>query len=89
MVSKPKAAPEESTAVDAQGVVQEEVVPIAEPTEAEATEEAPVVDAGAETDAVAEAEAEPAAGETDQNAASEPEDEEPAKAGDSDEDSAG
>lgn len=90
MVSKPKVAAAESTAVDAQGVVQEDVVPIAEPTEAEATEEAPVVDAGAETDAVAEADAEPAAaGETDQSAAPEPEDEEPAKAGDSDEDSAG
>ena len=39
MVSKkPKAHAAESTAVDAEGVSQEEVVPIAEPTEAEAAE---------------------------------------------------
>jgi len=117
MVSKPVAA-DESTAVDAEGVSQEEVVPVATPTEAdEATaegaeetaaeaapaedageqtaeasaEEAPAAEAGAETDAAAEADAEPAAaGETEETAASEePEDEEPDKAGDSDEDSAG
>jgi large subunit ribosomal protein L19 len=77
MVSKAPPASAESTAVDAEGAVQEEVVPIAEPEE------------GAET-AAAEAE-EPAAttGETEDTAAPEPEDEEPDKSGDSDEDSAG
>ena len=104
MVSKPVAA-DESTAVDAEGVSQEEVVPVAAPTEAaeaaptedageqaaeESAEEALAADAGAETDAAAEADAEPAAGETEESAASEdPQDEEPDKAGDSDEDSAG
>jgi large subunit ribosomal protein L19 len=93
-----------STAVDAEGAVQEEIVPLAEPTEAveatpEATDgeqtaklgaEAPTADGGAETDAAADTDAEPAAaGETAESAASEPEDEEPDKSGDSDEDSAG
>jgi large subunit ribosomal protein L19 len=90
-----------STAVDAEGAVQEEIVPLAEPTEAveatpEATDgeqadtsaEAPTADGGAETDAAADAEP-AAAGETTESAASEPEDEEPDKSGDSDEDSAG
>jgi hypothetical protein len=102
MVSKkaPVAA-EEVTAVDADGVSQEEVVPAAEP-EADAAvpeatdgeqaeggaEETPTADAGAETDAATDAE--PAATETEQSAAAEePEDEEPDKSGDSDEDSAG
>ncbi len=81
------------------------VVPVAVPTEAEGAEvggdrgeqaeggadEAPTADAGAETDAAADSDAEPAAaGETEESAASEDaEDEEPDKAGDSDEDSAG
>ena len=54
-------------------------------------EEAPAADGGAETDAAADADAEPTAdGDTAESAASEePEDEEPDKSGDSDEDSAG
>jgi large subunit ribosomal protein L19 len=77
MVSKPVAAPDVSTAVDAEGVSQEEV--------------APAADGRAEADAAADADTEPtAAGETEDSAASqEPEDEEPDKSGDSDEDSAG
>ena len=98
---KAKAAP---VATDAEGVSQEEVVPLAEPTEAAAEVEAPQVDeeqadasaaelaptadGGAETDAAADAEPD-AAGETAESAASEPTDEEPDKSGDSDEDSAG
>src|SRR4051812_47588546 len=46
MVSKPTAVADEPTAVDAEGVSQEEVVPEAVPTEAEASaEEAPAADA--------------------------------------------
>jgi large subunit ribosomal protein L19 len=102
---KAPAAAEESTAGAAVGVCQEEAVPAAEPTEVEVAtaettdgeqaeggaDEAPTADGGAETDAAAEADAEPAAvGETAESAASEePEDEEPDKSGDSDEDSAG
>jgi large subunit ribosomal protein L19 len=87
MVSKASPTAAESTAIDAEGVGQEEVVPIADPTEAagaeaaEATageqaeggaEEAPTADGGAETDATASADAEPtAAGETAESAASE------------------
>jgi large subunit ribosomal protein L19 len=103
MVSKPTtAAADEPTAVDAEGVSQEEVVPTeaeqaaAEETtsEAEATSEAdaaPEADAGAETDAAADADTEPAAtSETEDSPASEkPEGEKPDKSGDSDEDSAG
>jgi len=121
MVSKPTAAADESAAVDAEGVSQEEAAPEAAPTEAtqadaetapeveeaateapaeaEATgdevepsaEEAPAADAGAEPDAAADADTEPpAAGETEDSSASEePKGEEPDKAGDSDEDSAG
>jgi large subunit ribosomal protein L19 len=121
MVSKPAATGDESTAIDAQGASQEEVVPEAVPTEAEqaeaeaapeaegavtetpneaeaagdeaeaSAEEALAADGGAEPDAAADADSEPtAAGETEDSAASEePEDEEPDKAGDSDEDSAG
>jgi large subunit ribosomal protein L19 len=78
MVSKPTAAAaEEPTAVDAEGVSQEEVVPTeAEQAEAEATPEAeappeaeatseadaaPEADAGAETDAAADTDTEPTA----------------------------
>jgi large subunit ribosomal protein L19 len=75
MVSKPTAAADELTAVDAEGVSQEEVVPEAPAAEtdqaetaeaapeAEATtdapEEAPEAEAGAETDAAADAATEP------------------------------
>ena len=86
---KATAAATESAGVDADGVSQEEVVPTeteaaaAEATEAEATttDEGPVAETEtpAETDASTEETAE----------STEPEDEEPAKAGDSDEDSAG
>jgi len=126
MVSKPTAAADESTAVDAEGVGQEEAAPEAVPTEpeqveAEATEvapeaeavpeveaapaeaeaagdeaeasaeEAPAADGGAEPDGSADSDTAPtAAAETEDSAASEePEDEEPDKSGDSDEDSAG
>ena len=86
IVSAPAtAASEESTAVDAEGVSQEEVVPVETPEEAPAEPEA-----SAETETAAEADAEaPEAGETEDTSASEQaEDEEPAKADDSDEDSA-
>jgi large subunit ribosomal protein L19 len=79
VVSAPAtASPDESTAVDAEGVSQEEVVPV----------EAP--EASAETETAAEADAEaPEAGETEDTSAPEQaEDEELAKADDSDEDSA-
>jgi large subunit ribosomal protein L19 len=84
---KAKAAAAESAAVDAEGVSQEEVVPTeteaaaAEATEAEATttDEGPVAETPTETDASTEETAE----------STEPKDEEPAKSGDSDEDSAG
>jgi large subunit ribosomal protein L19 len=93
-------APAEAAAVDAEGVSQEEVVPVETPEEAktEASDEtsepaeqpeAPAAeaetDSGAETDAAA-----PEAGETEDNAdaSEDAEDEEPVKAGDSDEDSA-
>jgi large subunit ribosomal protein L19 len=103
MVSKPVAAADESTAVDAEGVSQEEAVPEAVPTEAEqtseATEAAPVEAEAAGDEAEASAEDAPAASAEDAPAADagaetdaaseEPEDEEPDKAGDSDEDSAG
>jgi large subunit ribosomal protein L19 len=107
LAAKKKApvAVEEPTAVDADGVSQEEAVPVAEPTEAEqgtaeatdgeqaegGAEQAPTADGGDETVAAAETDAEPAAtGETAESAASEePTDEEPDKSGDSDEDSAG
>ncbi len=100
---KAPAAAATPAAVDAEGVSQEEVVPTeseaaaAEATEAEATvettetadaaEETPAAEA-TETDAAAEADA--AAGDSEETAESgESADEEPAKAGDSDEDSAG
>ncbi len=79
MVSAP-ATPE---AVDAEGVSQEEVVPVEAPEEAEAAPEAET-DVEAETDAAA-----PEAGETEESAAPEDAEEEAAaKADDSDEDSA-
>jgi large subunit ribosomal protein L19 len=93
------AAPTTAAATDAEGVSQEEVVPVAEETpqaEAEATE-APAEEtseaapeAEAETEAAADTDAEaPAAGETEESpAAEDAEDEKPADAGDSDEDSA-
>jgi large subunit ribosomal protein L19 len=84
---KAKAAAAESAAVDAEGVSQEEVVPTeseaaaAEATDIEATttDEGPVAETSNETEASTEETAE----------STEPKDEEPAKAGDSDEDSAG
>ena len=87
MVSSAPAAAEEPTAVDAEGVSQEEVVPTeseaaateATETEATTTDEGPVAEASTETEASTEETAE----------STEPKDEEPAKAGDSDEDSAG
>jgi large subunit ribosomal protein L19 len=95
MVSKAPADSTESTAIDAEGVAQEEVVPVAaetpevESADAEAAEAPEAqVDGGAET-AAAAAEEPAATGETDDTAAPEPEDEEPDKSGDSDEDSAG
>jgi large subunit ribosomal protein L19 len=119
VVAAPAAAADESTAVDADGVSQEEVVPAAEP-EDQAGEASPEADeaaqeaveeveadtdagsegdnAGAEPKPEGEAEHEvaaetdadaPEAGETEDTSASEQaEDEEPAKADDSDEDSA-
>jgi large subunit ribosomal protein L19 len=104
VVAAPAAAGAESTAVDAEGVSQEEVVPVdAEggeesseaPAEAEASAEpepeAPAeAEAEAEAETAAEADADaPEAGETEDNSAPEDaEDEESAKADDSDEDSA-
>jgi large subunit ribosomal protein L19 len=93
VVASPAAATAESTAVDAEGVSQEEAEPVAAPVEAEGGEES--TEAAAEPEAAAESEtgAEDAeaseAGETEDTAAPEDaEDEEPAPAGDSDEDSA-
>jgi large subunit ribosomal protein L19 len=96
------ASPDESTAVDAEGVSQEEVVPVEAPEaeapaeaeeaspEAEETPAEPEASAETETETAAEADAEaPEAGETEDTSAPEQaEDEEPAKADDSDEDSA-
>jgi large subunit ribosomal protein L19 len=91
MVSAP-ATPE---AVDAEGVGQEEVVPVEQPEEVEAEQEQvdepaaqeaeqpeAEADSGAETDAAASEE-----GETEDTAPDDAEDEKPADAGDSDEDS--
>jgi large subunit ribosomal protein L19 len=104
VVAAPAAAPDQSTAVDAEGVSQEEAVPLegegqAEETPAaEAEGDQPEVEASepaepeasAETETVAEADADaPEAGETEDTSAPEKaEDEEPAEPGDSDEDSA-
>jgi large subunit ribosomal protein L19 len=87
------AAEGESTAVDAEGVSQEEVVPVETPEEAPAEPEAEATtepEAEAETETAAETDADaPEAGETEDTAATEDaEDEEPTKDGDSDEDSA-
>ena len=92
MVSAPSATP---AAVDADGVSQEEVVPVedapvaeAEATPEDSAPEAEQPEAAAGTDAGADAAA-PEAGETEDKAAPEDaEDEEPVDAGDSDEDSA-
>jgi large subunit ribosomal protein L19 len=91
-------APSTAAAVDADGVSQEEVVPVEEAPKpaAEAETGAPEVaesdEAAVETDVEAGAEADaaaPEAGETEDNAASgDAEDEEPVSTGDSDEDSA-
>jgi len=109
-------APATAAAIDADGVSQEEVVPVEEPegAEPEATEEAPEVveeapeaaeeapeqegeqpepeataEATGETEAADADAAAPEAGETEDKAASDDaEDEPPAQAGDSDEDSA-
>ena len=77
----------ESTAVDAEGVSQEEVVPVAPPVEAEADAD---VEETAETETAAEPDADASeAGETeDTSAPDDAEDEEPSGDGDSDEDSA-
>jgi large subunit ribosomal protein L19 len=100
VVSVAGAADGESTAVDAEGVSQEEVVPVEVPEgapaeteggeEAAEADEAPAPEAEAETETAAETDADaPEAGETEETAAPEDaEDEEPAKDGDSDEDSA-
>jgi large subunit ribosomal protein L19 len=101
VVAAPAAASDESTAVDADGVSQEEVVPVesdqaaAEP-EADAGSEGgnegaePQPEGEAEHAAAAETDADaPEAGETeDKSAPEDAEDEKPAEADDSDEDSA-
>jgi large subunit ribosomal protein L19 len=111
VVAAPAAAGAESTAVDAEGVSQEEVVPVETPEKAEAetegaeetaettpaaeevpeaaAEETAEPEATAETEAAAETDADaPEAGETEDSSAPEDaEDEAPADAGDSDEDS--
>jgi large subunit ribosomal protein L19 len=91
MVSSAPPAAEEPAAVDADGVSQDEVVPEAVTTEAEQVETetpeaAPAEDAPAAEAAPAE---EAPAAEAEADAPKEPEDEEPDKSGDSDEDSAG
>jgi large subunit ribosomal protein L19 len=93
VVAAPATASDESTAVDAEGVSQEEAEAVAAPVESEggdqdaeaAADEAPAAEAevAAETDADASE-----AGETEDTSAPEDaEDEEPAETGDSDEDS--
>jgi len=108
VVAAPAAAGAESTAVDAEGVSQEEVVPVeseggdesveataeteapAETEEAAAEEATAEPEAEASTETAAETDADaPEAGETeDKSAPEDAEDEKPAEAGDSDEDSA-
>jgi large subunit ribosomal protein L19 len=94
IVAVPGAADGESTAIDAEGVSQEEAETVAAPVEGEDAEEATEAPAEAEAEAETETAAEtdadaPEAGETEDNSAPEDaEDEEPAEAGDSDEDSA-
>jgi large subunit ribosomal protein L19 len=104
IVAAPAAAAHESTAVDAEGVSQEEAETVAAPVESEPGEEAtesseaagdaqeapaePEAEVKAEAGAEADADA-PEAGETEDTAAPEDaEDEAPAETGDSDEDSA-
>jgi large subunit ribosomal protein L19 len=89
MVSSAPPAAEESTAVDAEGASQEEVVPEAVPTETEATEAAPATEATADAPEAEATEEAPAAEAEATEAPTEPEDEDPDKSGDSDEDSAG
>jgi large subunit ribosomal protein L19 len=82
------AADGESTAIDAEGVSQEEVVPVETEEPAAETEEAPAAEAETETAAETDADASEA-GETEDTAAPEDaEDEERSGDGDSDEDSA-
>ena len=96
IVAVPGAADGESTAIDAEGVSQEEAETVAAPAEGEGGEEAarPEAEAPAEAEAETETAAEtdadaPEAGETEDSSAPEDaEDEESAEAGDSDEDSA-
>jgi large subunit ribosomal protein L19 len=78
----------ESTAVDAEGVSQEEVVPVEAPEEATEGDEAAAAEAPTETVAETDAEAPEAGGTEDTSAPKDAEDEEPAESGDSDEDSA-
>jgi large subunit ribosomal protein L19 len=88
-VSQEEAVPVAAAPTEAEEATADEAP---EGNEAEGgAEEAPTADGGAETDAAADADAEPTAdGDTAESAASEePEDEEPDKSGDSDEDSAG
>jgi large subunit ribosomal protein L19 len=84
VVAAPAAASAESTAVDAEGVSQEEAETVAAPVEAEGGEEATTTEA----EGASAAEAETPAETEDTSAPEEAEDEEPAAAGDSDEDSA-
>jgi large subunit ribosomal protein L19 len=91
VVAAPAPASGESTAVDAEGVSQEEVVPVEAPEEPQA-EEAPAEtepEAATEPETAAETDADaPEAGETEDSSAPEDaEDEAPAEADDSDEDS--
>jgi large subunit ribosomal protein L19 len=101
VVAAPAAASDQSTAVDAEGVSQEEAAPEVTPVEGEEqpeasaaeAEEAPAAEGQPEADAegeAAEADAEaPEAGENeDTSAPEEAEDEESAEAGDSDQDPA-
>ena len=94
----PVAAPTEAEEATADEAPAAEAAPEAEAPEATeeddaegGAEEAPTADGGAETDAAADADAEPTADgdSADSAAPEEPEDEEPDKSGDSDEDSAG
>jgi large subunit ribosomal protein L19 len=99
VVAAPAAAADETTAVDAEGVGQEEAEAVAAPVEAEAEPDAdgagdnagaePKPEGEAEHEVAAEPDADAAeAGETEDDSAPEDaEDEEPAAAGDSDEDS--
>jgi len=90
VVAAPAGASGESSAIDAEGVSQDEVVPEAVPLEGEGEEAAAEPEASTETETAAEADADaPEAGETEDTSAPEQaEDEEPAEASDSDEDSA-